>query len=313
MSKNKKPADLTGKKFGIEIEFASRSDVKRDVRTRLSNMIQAGEISNGWEIKYDGSVSPGNNEIVSPILTYNYPDSYQEIKRICDMIKHVQGYINGTCGFHVHNNYKGNSERGLIHLAREFFSKQSLIFDMFRVLPSRQNTFCKRSPEKYVRLVKGSDGKTIYDTSDARAWFNKQTFSEINHRYMGLNLTSLVRHGTAEYRVFNGTLNPDKIFCYVQFTLALTNKASKAKRSSKAIKKYNALTARYDSRTWLLRLGLIGKEFEKTRKIIRENLPETGHGFKSDTAWRKARHGRGNGTPSPEIEPAETFNNRQFI
>ena len=44
-------------------------------------------------------------------------------------------------------------------------------------------------------------------------------------RYHGLNLSALWYHGTIEFRLFNGTLNADRIVAYVELCLAILRRA----------------------------------------------------------------------------------------
>ncbi len=79
-------------------------------------------------------------------------------------------------------------------------------------------------------------------------------------RYHGLNLHAVFHGTTIEYRFFNSTIHAGKVKAYIQFCLAISYQALSQKSAS--AKKTQTSNPKYTFRTWLLRLGLIGKEFE---------------------------------------------------
>ena len=101
-----------------------------------------------------------------------------------------------------------------------------------------------------------------------------------------LNLHATFTKGTIEFRLFqfdepsNGKqngLHAGQLKSYIQLCLALSNLA-KTVRSASSKPQQNE-NPKYAMRTWLLRLGFIGKEFETARDILTRNLS-------GDTAFR---------------------------
>ena len=90
-------------------------------------------------------------------------------------------------------------------------------------------------------------------------------------RYHCLNLHSVFQKGTVEFRLFNGTLHAGKIKAYIQFCLAVTAQALNQTCASRI--RTETTNEKYTFRTWLLRLGLNGKEFETARYHLLKNLP----------------------------------------
>ena len=108
-------------------------------------------------------------------------------------------------------------------------------------------------------------------------------------RYHMLNLHATFTKGTIEFRLFqfanpegnkkNG-LHAGELKSYIQLCLALSAQAKAAKSASP--KEPQVDNPKFAMRTWLIRLGFVGEEFETAREILTRNLA-------GDAAFR---HGR---------------------
>ena len=96
-------------------------------------------------------------------------------------------------------------------------------------------------------------------------------------RYYALNLHSVFYRGTVEWRCFNSTLNPELAAAYVNLCLAMSAQAI-AQRST-VMRKTQSDNELFTFRTWLVCLGLNGREFKNTRNHLLANL-------EGDRAWR---------------------------
>lgn len=83
-------------------------------------------------------------------------------------------------------------------------------------------------------------------------------------RYCGVNLLPLATIGTVEFRLFNGTLHAGKVRANILLALAMAHFAKNAKRVSSKQKEVSN-NMKYDCRTWLNRLGMIGDDFKTAR------------------------------------------------
>ena len=92
-----------------------------------------------------------------------------------------------------------------------------------------------------------------------------------------LNLHSVFQKGTVEFRMFNSTLHAGKVKTYIQFSLAIANQALTQRNARAAPTR--TTNDRYTFRTWLLRLGMIGPEFETARFHLLSHL-------EGNIAWR---------------------------
>ena len=70
--------------------------------------------------------------------------------------------------------------------------------------------------------------------------------------------------------MFNSTLHAGKVKTYIQFSLAIANQALTQRNARAAPTR--TTNDRYTFRTWLLRLGMIGPEFETARFHLLSHL-----------------------------------------
>jgi hypothetical protein len=87
-------------------------------------------------------------------------------------------------------------------------------------------------------------------------------------------------------------LHAGRIKAYVQFCLALAAKALNARSAASRKRDFNAQSAKYDFRVFLLGLGLIGEEFKTACQHLMANMP-------GDAAFK-------NGRPRPAVTATET-------
>ena len=119
-----------------------------------------------------------------------------------------------------------------------------------------------------------------------------------HNRYHGVNLNSLFFRGTIEFRWFQGTIHAGEIKSYIQLVLAIAAKAISAKSSSSRRREFNAASARYDFRVFLLHLGMIGDEFKTARLHLMKRLG-------GSAAWKGERRDRAQGEqPATQEERA---------
>lgn len=216
-------------------------------------------------------------ELVSPICTYEDIITIQEIVRSL----RKEGVIaNDSTGIHVHVNAAPFDVNGLKNLANIMRSKEDLIYKSLQVMVSRENSYCKKTDEEFIQRLNEYKPKTREQLKDI--WYNGADGSGQHYhssRYHALSLHSVFQKGTIEFRLFNSTMHAGKVKTYIQFSLAIANQALTQKRASYT--RTSSTNEKYTFRTWLLRLGMIGKEFETARMFLLEHLEE-------NIAWKDA-------------------------
>lgn len=219
-------------------------------------------------------------ELVSPIL------AYEDIEPLQELIRNLRktGAISESkynCGIHIHINAKPHTPNSLKNLVNLVASKEDLLYKSLGVDYARMR-YCKKVNDSLIAAINKKKSKTIAALADI--WYEGYGSEDRsrhyhNSRYHGLNLHSTFTKGTVEFRLFNGTLHAGKIKAYIQFCLALSHQALTQKSAS--AKRKATDNEKYTFRCWMLRLGLIGEEFETCRHHFLANL--TGN-----SAWRCA-------------------------
>lgn len=289
------------KKFGIEIELtgitrdkASKivADHYQGSRTSQSNgyKIKAAD-GRTWQVVYDGSLrcerkTNGSKiaatrgysvEIVSPILTYEKDiDTLQELVR---KLRKAGGFTNQTTGIHIHLNGSDHTPRSLRNFLNIIYSRNDLLYTSLQIEPERIR-YCRKMDQDLVEKMNKKKPKTFKEIEDI--WYQGYTSRRSTHyhnsRYHFLNLHSFFNGvGTVELRGFNGTLHAGKIRSYILLSLAMNNQALTQKFASS--KKPQIDNPKFAMRTWLNRIGFIGKEFKNPREHLCKHL-------EGSAAWR---------------------------
>ncbi len=290
--------DLTGEKFGIEIEVAginvaTAATVVREavsgefigrnigpmhiynIRERTSDRI--------WKVMSDRSISSVNGhsgaEIVSPVLTYG-PEAFETIQKITHALVDAGAIAHKSCSIHVHVDGTFHDADSIARLSKSIYKHEDLIFMAFGTLSNRVR-YAKATDPNYIQKICGE--RRIDDDKLNKAWFdNAYTYTRPHHyhqnRYHGLNLNNLWRDiHTIEFRYANASLHAGKIKAYVQFYLALSKRARVCR--SAAVNKVTTNNPKYTMRTWMLSLGLSGDEFKTCRYHLLSRL-------QGNSAWR---------------------------
>lgn len=295
---------MKNQNFGIEIELTgiTREEAAKIMAKQLGTdryyydggtyqtWIAVDSQGRKWKAMYDGSITPERKdgrtatseykcEIVSPICNYEDIETIQEIVR---QLRHKGAIANASCGIHVHINARPHTARSLRNITNIMASKEDLLFKALGVSASRASRWCKKVENEFVETM--NRRKPTSTDAVARLWYNGNANRAREHydpsRYHALNLHAVWQKGTIEFRCFNGTTHAGKIKTYIQLCLAISNQAMTQAHSRAA--KTVTDNEKYTFRTWLLRMGLIGDEFETARKFLLENLD-------GDIAFRNGR------------------------
>ena len=297
-------------RFGIEIETIGQT---REVVARAIQSVVDGEVRHvgmpavydpwkvidcrgrTWQVVADSSLNARREyqaEIVSPILHY---EDIAELQEVVRAVRSAGGRTDSSCGIHAHVDGARFDARAVTNLVKIFHKQEALIERALGICPNRLRTFCQGIEPGFLARLERDRPQTMEALN--RAWYGMYCPHPQHYdrsRYRALNLHSLFFRGTIEYRAFNGTLHAGKIKAYIQFVLALSAKALKAKSASSKRREFNPATAKYDFRTFLLSIGLIGDEF-KTARVHLLSLLE------GSAAWKHGRRDRRAQPTEPEL------------
>ena len=295
---------LKEQKFGVEIEMTgiTRKQAANIVAKAL-NSTSSEANSTGyhtrkiednshriWKVMRDSSINPYKSgssdedeyrvEFVTPPLKYNDIELLQQI--VIDL-KCAGAMVNASCGIHIHVDGANHNPQSLRRLVNFMVARQDLIYEALEI-GSRANRWCKKLSSRLLTEMKKS--KELSGEQIETIWYSRNNdnyYGGIDHqhyndtRYHGINLHSYFSKDTVEFRLFNSTLDVDKIKSYIQFCLAISAWAieSNDRVVFHSITEYTAAQKVTIMRNILTqRLGLYGDEFRTCRLHIMTPLKE---------------------------------------
>ena len=248
-----------------------------------------------WKFQKDVSISGPDSEkceMVTPILTYADMETLQEMIRRLRKAGAKSDSTRG-CGVHIHIGAKGHTPQTLRNLANIMASHESLLAEALDLDHYRMRRYCRTVDPRFLEQLNRRKPTTMADLADI--WYSSQgaNYGRSQHyngsRYHMLNLHATFTKGTVEFRLFqfdapaNGRrngLHAGQLKSYIQLCLALSQMAKTVRTASP--KPQQNENPKYAMRTWLLRLGFIGEEFETARDILTRRLS-------GDAAFRNGR------------------------
>ena len=270
----KKAAEVCAAYFGTSANYAG---------TYYNTYTALDPQGRQWKFMSDASIKPQRKEgrqrvaasdeyqteMVSPICHYEDIVPIQEIVR---KLKEAGAITNESCGIHVHIDASPFEARTLRNITNIMAAKEDLIYKALGVSVARQHRWCRPVEQRFLEELNSRRPRSMQEVE--RIWYNGNSRRHTHYddsRYHCLNLHSVFQKGTVEFRLFNGTLHAGKIKAYIQFCLAVTAQALNQTCASRI--RTETTNEKYTFRTWLLRLGLNGKEFETARYHLLKNLP----------------------------------------
>ena len=289
---------MRSQRFGIEIEMTglTRSTAAQVIAGYFhKEAIHVGGLHDAytvrdsenrqWRLVGDGSIRAQtrrgytNNtayqvEFVSPICRHEDIVPLQEMVRA---LRAAGAKVNDSCGIHVHVDAAPHDEKTLRNLVNIMAAKEDLLYKALQVEVAREN-YCKKVDVRFLDDIKHLRPKSMEQLE--QIWYNGSGSRHYHYdrtRYHGLNLHSVFSKGTVEFRLFNSTLHAGEVKSYIQLCLAISHQAL-VQRSASQIRT-QAENEKYTFRTWLLRLGMIGPEFQTARLHLLKHL-------EGNIAWR---------------------------
>lgn len=233
--------------FGVEIETAGPVDPTETLARALgAEVVQPCKPSavptitskfGTWASVADGSIErteahPCGREFVSPVFKYA-PEDLAKVRAVV-LALGSSGFtaVGANCGLHVHVGVGDRARDPALILAALALSYEwSRVIHLLLCDRRYDSPFCEthsawgvsafagfysgRLPPTYRRVMGrllGEDPRKVGPTTDKHEL----------PRNIGVNLTALPRHGTVEYRFFDGTLDPDLVTAYVELCARFT-------------------------------------------------------------------------------------------
>lgn len=156
-------------------------------------------------------------ELVTPVLD---TENLSELFKVMALITNMGGVTNETCGCHIHIDNKEDDIEWLNALFTKALTEQHSIFEALGTSVKRSR-YCKLYPNDFIQKYKELDVKTIHEFKCFlyKELGEKRSWDAIRNpaRYYWLNMDSIEKRNTIEFRAFNSTLSPIVIQAYVDF------------------------------------------------------------------------------------------------
>lgn len=214
------PAERT---FGVEMEFfgVTPQVVIAAFQAAGLNCSYEGynhQARSHWKIVTDASVNRTGTgvhsglELVSPILAGEA--GYTELARACEALTAAGAKVDRTCGVHVHLGADDLDAASIARIAANYAFAQRHIDSLLPASrrSTARNIYCMAMPTDIIsRLIRaGEQGQT-----------RRQMAYEPGTRYFAVNLESLTRHGTVEFRQHSGSTEAGKLTAWVRLMQAI--------------------------------------------------------------------------------------------
>jgi hypothetical protein len=211
-------------------------------------------------------------EVVTPILTWDDMDTLQQVVR---ELRRMGAKVNESCGMHVHvgaSRFKADP-KAIGRLAKIVHKHEDVLFAMLATIPERRDRWCRPVRQDFLRRIESYRGSSL--AAYNRAWYGHENHYPHHYdstRYAALNLHNIWFRGTVEFRWYEATTHAGKVKAAVHLALGLAAKALETKSASSKKRPFDASRGKWDARTCLIRLGLIGDEFKTARLLLTRHL-----------------------------------------
>lgn len=185
------------------------------------------ENNSSWQVRLDGSIHPHSSEyagveIVSRILDASKPSNWKEIEHVCEYLQSIGAYANYSCGLHIH-----------IGLGKELKSKEALklVQRLFLRYARAEKIFDAFVPENR-RVNKLEYAHSCNDPRMLRRVLGEKEDAlnlsyDIDSKYWKVNLNSIEKFGTVEFRHYAGTVDASTIQAWARFLLEFVEQTKK--------------------------------------------------------------------------------------
>jgi Putative amidoligase enzyme len=210
--------------IAAEIEVAKLNNGIKKVDPTFKNNIKAVEKvvrAHSGSIVHDGSLARGGFEITtSPAAGDVF---VKQVKKICKTLASSHAKVDNSCGLHVHVDARDLNYHDMLRLINLYIVIEPILFSM--VPKRRRNThYCKPCAGTYTdafnkyknvygnnlgfRTIKEMVINAIYNDFNSK---NRRGHKYTPARYVALNLHSWFYRGTIEFRLFEGSIDPNEI------------------------------------------------------------------------------------------------------
>jgi hypothetical protein len=196
---------LKQRTVGVEIEChipaAAERSINADIAAVLEYNREAWNTTTRtyWKGITDGSLEAPRGyvgrEYVSPPLLP--AELFLQLPLLLQVLELHGARVNKSCGFHVHIDGAGYTPKRMQYLINHYAKSETALDCLMPLSRRESNTDYCKSVRNVQSTMLSSDGRIRYG------------------RYYKLNLASFAKHGTVEFRHHSGTLDFEKMVCWI--------------------------------------------------------------------------------------------------
>jgi hypothetical protein len=217
-------ANISNRKFGIEIECISRNN-RHDIARAL---VEAGiscevqgynhNTQRVWKIVDDGSLSSGGFELVSPPLSGQ--EGLKDVETAMRVLVAQGARVDRNCGLHIHVDAGDLTVHDVRNIVKRYHKFEDKID---AVMPNSR----RGSNNRYCGTMEGflSNYGTRMETATSL-----DRMCDLNERFYKVNLAAYNRHGTIEFRQHSGTVNATKAINWIVFCVTFVETSRRVMR-----------------------------------------------------------------------------------
>lgn len=222
---------------GVEIECGLGTLKSRELRSLTGKW--------GSGIHSDGSVNAGDYSIELVTSPARGDAFVSQVRETCAVLAACKTVVDKSCGLHVHVDARDLTTASVLTAVRLYARVERSLYGLV-ARSRRSNTYCGPWGDALTKPHYLSDGRTVNPMdkdasltdreraldvatygSEREARYAKESREKHGSRYHGLNLNALAVHGTIEFRLHHGTVNPDKIIMWAAVCNSIVEFASK--------------------------------------------------------------------------------------
>jgi len=176
-------------------------------------------IFSSWTVKSDCSIYAYERlyscELVSPILRGER--GLKQVKKVCAILENAGAGVNHTCGLHVHVGAEDLGTPEVGQIISRYARWETQIDKLFH--PSRRGV-----GNGYANQMEGR--MAVLEAHDNwESWSRKRLVNLLYDRFYKVNVQSLEKYGTVEFRQHNGAFRPNTVATWVQWCLAFVERS----------------------------------------------------------------------------------------
>ncbi len=279
----KEIAEALAKQFNTEMIYLSGKDHAWGVKDAKGRVWRIGDNANiaGSRGKEPCEEPSYRARLLSPKLAY---DEREILKHILITLHNTGVQLNSTCYLSCYVDGKAHNRQSLKNLLTFMYAREPFLLKALG-MEEAGRARVRRPMLEQIRKLDCEETKDLSKLEEL--WYEGKNESRNAGSWTqehAINLHALFHSGMIEFKLFRATLQSETVEAYIDLSLGISA-LSMTQRSAMFQEAKPVENEKFAMRTLLVRLGMIGEEFEESRMILTKPLEGNG-------AWRYGKKRR---------------------